>query len=201
MQTRRVKLRIVGMAPFDIPTTVEAKRPNLLRRDVTIQGQIQTTGFDGRQAWKIDPFLPSGKQAIELPADDLPALMEEAYFDGILVAAQKNGFPLRYLGQENLNGHPVHVIKVSMPGTGDSSIYLDADNFLEVKRLQKRMVMGQMTELEIITSDYRKQDGLMLAYRFEVRQKGATQGMRMLVDSVETNPAIAASRFLRAPAN
>ncbi len=198
LQSRRVKLRIIGMAPFDIPAIVEAKRPNLLRRDVQVQGQVQTSSYDGKDAWKIDPFLTSGKKAVDLSAEELPAMLEESYFDGILVAAQKLGFPLQYAGMDKLEGRRVHILKVSVPATGESTIYLDADSFLEIKRLQKRPVMGRMTELEVYTSDYRQHDGLMVAYRFEIGTKGAAQRMSMVVDAVENNPAIAASRFQRA---
>ncbi|MES2037723.1 MAG: hypothetical protein V4495_07795 [Pseudomonadota bacterium] len=201
VQSRRVKLRIIGMAPFEIPTTVEAKRPNLLRREVQVQGQVQISSYDGKDAWKIDPFLPSGKRAVDLSAEELPAMLEESYFDGILVAAQKQGFPLKYIGIENLDGRRVHVLKVSIPATGESTIYLDAGSFLEIKRLQKRQIMGRMTELEVYTSDYRLQDGLMMAHRFEIGTRGSTQRMSIVVDAVENNPAIAASRFQRAAAN
>src|SRR6476469_4275633 len=47
IQTRRVHMRIIGMAPFEIPVVVEAKRPNLIRKDVTLQGNVQVTAFDG----------------------------------------------------------------------------------------------------------------------------------------------------------
>lgn len=198
LQSRRVKLRIIGMAPFEIPTTVEAKRPNLLRRDVLVQGQTQVSAYDGKDAWKIDPFLTSGKKTVDLSAEELPAMLEESYFDGILVAAQKLGFPLQYAGIEKLDGRRVHVLKVSIPATGESTIYLDADSFLEIKRLQKRPVMGRMTELEVYTSDYRLHDGLMVAYRFEIGTKGSAQRMSIVVDAVENNPVIAASRFQRA---
>ncbi|MCH8619785.1 hypothetical protein [Undibacterium sp. TS12] len=198
VQARRVKLRIIGMAPFDIPTTVEARRPALLRRDVMLQGQVQVTAYDGKDAWKIDPFLPSGKRAIDLPAEELPALLEESYFDGILVAAQKQGFPMRYAGEENLDGRRVHVVKLTVPTTGESTIYLDAMNYLEIKRLQKRQIMGRSTELEVWSSDYRQQDGLTLPFRFEIAPKGASQRMSMVVDALENNPVIAVARFQRA---
>ena len=200
VQTRRVKLRIIGMAPFEIPSTVEARRPVLLRRDVFLQGQVQVTAYDGKDAWKIDPFMPSGKHAVDLPAEDLPALLEESYFDGILAAAQQQGFGLRYAGEEQLEGRRVHVLKVTVPATGESTIYLDAGSYLEVKRLQRRMVMGRLTELEVWSSDYRQQDGLMLPFRFEIAPKGIKQRISMVVDAVEnnpTNPTIAASRFQR----
>ena len=99
---------------------------------------------------------------------------------------------------EKLDGRRVHVLKVSIPATGESTIYLDADSFLEIKRLQKRPVMGRMTELEVYTSDYRLHDGLMVAYRFEIGTKGSAQRMSIVVDAVENNPVIAASRFQRA---
>jgi outer membrane lipoprotein-sorting protein len=197
VHSRRVKLRILGMAPFEIPTIVEAKRPNLIRREVNVQGQLQITGYDGKDAWKIDPFMPSGKKAIDVAVEDLPALLEETIFDGIVITASTLGFSPRYLGEQQIAGRTAHVIKVTVPGTGETTVFLDTTTFLEVKRLQKRLVMGRMTDLEVFSSDYRQQDGMWIPFKMEIGTVGASQRMSMVIDAVENNPSIVETRFKR----
>jgi hypothetical protein len=197
LHSRRVKLRLVGMAPFDLPTVVEAKRPHFLRREVNIQGQLQITAYDGKEAWKIDPFLPSGKKAVEVAAVDLPALMEEALFDGIVVKAAALGFSPRYLGERGVQGRAAHVIALTVPGTGETTVFLDTITFLEIKRLQRRLVMGRMTDLEVLSSDYRQQDDVWMPFKIEIGAVGASAKIVMLMELVENNPSIPDARFKR----
>lgn len=191
VQSRRVKLRAIGMAPFELPITVESRRPGLLRREVRIQDQVQITGFDGQQAWRIDPFVPGGQQ--EVPAAELPALREEVLFDGLLAAALRQKLPLRYLGESEVEGRKVHGLQVELPGSGESTVYLDAKTLLEVKRVQKR----QDGVIESFSRDYRRVAGVQIPHLIEIGVPGATQRAQMRIESVELNPVLDTARFSR----
>jgi outer membrane lipoprotein-sorting protein len=195
IQSRRITVRMVGLAPFDIISVAEAKRPQHLRREVNIQGNLQVTAYDGQSAWKIDPFMPSGKKPVGVSKDDLPALIEESYFDGLLIAAKESNFAMRYVGIEKLANQLVHVIQIDAPVSGSSTLYLDATSFLEVKRLQRRMVMGKLTELEVYSSDYRSHEGVLMPFKFEIGLKGGKPTMQMLVEQITFNPKLDHSRF------
>src|SRR5262245_14144903 len=40
----------------EAPLTVEIKRPNKMRLDVTFQGMTLTQSYDGKKGWVINPF-------------------------------------------------------------------------------------------------------------------------------------------------
>ncbi|MFZ6870502.1 hypothetical protein ACO0LF_00355 [Undibacterium sp. Di27W] len=197
MQIRRIKMRVTGIAPFAIPITIESKRPNLVRKDMQLKEYAQVASYDGKDAWMIDTFLPSGMQAVDVPQKELADLLQESYFDGALVEAYKQGFPLRYAGIERHDGRTVHVLKLKLPGTNELTIHLDSKSFLEITHIQKVLINGRMSELTVRSHDYRKQGDSMTPYRFDFVSKGENYSGSMVVDSVENNPVIATSRFQR----
>lgn len=197
IQTRRVHMRIIGMAPFEIPVAIEASRPNLIRKDVTLQGNVQVTAFDGKQAWKTDPFVPGGAAPSALPADEAKALLLESDFDGGLIQPASKGIAVAYLGPATVDGRAAHALRVTQPKGEAATVWLDAATYLEFKRTQPGPVMGQMKELDIFTSDYRLINGIQVPHKIEIGLSGAKEKMSVLVDTVELNPRIDPSRFAK----
>lgn len=195
IQSRRTKLRVIGMAPFDIPVTVEARRPNLIRKEVVLQGAVQVTAFDGTDAWKTDPFIPGGDKPAALPADERRSLMEEADFDGALVNAAAKGVKVAYVGPGQVDGKNAHVLRVTIANGDEARVYLDASSLLEVRRVQTRSVMGKMTELEINSSDYRLVDGIRIPHRVDIGAPGSKQRMSIVIDAVAMNVPLEPARF------
>lgn len=197
IKSRRVQMRILGMAPFDIPLTIESARPNLIRKDVTLQGSVQVTAFDGKQAWKTDPFVPGGNTPTALPADEAKALLLEADFDGTLIQPAAKGIKVAYQGPATIDGKPAHALRVTQPTGEIATVWLDATTYLEFKRTQPGPVMGQVKNLDIFTSDYRVVDGVQIPYKVEIGLSGAKEKMSILVDKVELNPRIDPARFAK----
>lgn len=197
VQSRRVRMRVIGMAPFELPVVVEASRPNLIRKEVSIQGSVQVTAFDGKQAWKTDPFVPGGAAPSALPAEEAKALVEEADFDGVLVNTAAKGTKAAYAGPATVNGKPAHALKLTLANGSAVTVWLDAATALEVKRTQLGPVMGQMKPLDIFTSDYREIDGYKMPHKMEIGLAGAKEKMSILIDSVELNVKLDGARFAK----
>lgn len=195
VKSRRLKMRIVGMAPFELPVMIEAKRPNMIRKEVSIQGSVQVTAFDGKQSWKTDPFVAGGAQPSALPAAEAKALLEEAEFDGILVNPAARGAKVSYVGTAAINGRDAHTLTVTMADGATITIWIDAGSFLEVKRTQMGPAMGTIKPLDIFSSDYRVVGGLRVPHKMEIGLANAKEKIAILVDAVEVNPSIDASRF------
>ena len=51
VQTRRLRLRVQGIMPADLPVLIEGRRPNLIRKEVSLQGAVQVSVFDGKSSW------------------------------------------------------------------------------------------------------------------------------------------------------
>lgn len=197
IQSRRVRMRLIGLAPFELPVVVEAARPNLIRKDVTIQGSVQSTAFDGKLTWKTDPFVAGGMKPAPLPPLEAKALMEEADFDGVLVNTAAKGVKVVYGGPAVVDGKPVHALNLTLPDGGAASIWLDAASYLEVKRTQPGLVMGAIKPIDIFSSDYRLVDGVRIAHRLDIGLSGSKDRMAIMIDGVELNARIDPVRFAK----
>lgn len=193
--TRRVKMRVIGMAPFDLPVVVESSRPNLIRKEVSLQGSVQVTAFDGKRSWKTDPFVAGGDKPAPLPADEAKALLAESDFDGVLIQPAAKGIKVAYLGPATVDGKAAHALRVTQPNGDAATVWLDATTFLEFKRTQPGPVMGQIKSLDIFTSDYRTVDGIRVPHKVEIGLSGAKEKMSVIVDVVELNVKIDPSRY------
>ena len=66
------------------------KRPDEVRTEASLQGMTQIEAYDGKEGWKISPFL-GRKDPERMSADDVKALMEDAEIDGPLVDWKEKG--------------------------------------------------------------------------------------------------------------
>lgn len=197
VKSRRLRMRIIGMAPFELPVLVEAARPNLIRKEVTIQGSTQVTAFDGKQAWKTDPFVPGGGTPSPLAPTEASALKVEADFDGVLIQPAAKGIKVVYTGSGTVDGKPAHTLQVTLANGDTATVWLDAASHLEIKRTQLGPVMGEMKPLDIFTSDYRSVDGVQLPHRMEIGLSGAKDRMSIIIDAAQLNVPLDPSRFTK----
>lgn len=199
--SRRLHLRIIGMAPFELPVVVEMRRPNLIRKEVSIQGSVQVTVFDGKQSWKTDPLVPDGGKPMALAPEEAKVLLEEADFDGALIRPDSKGVKVRYMGPSRVAGRPAHKLRVILATGAEATVWFDAGSYLEVKRTQMGPVMGQTRPMDILTSDYRLVDGVKVAHKLEIGLAGAKEKVAIMIDTVELNAPIDGARFAKPVAN
>ncbi len=197
VQSRRMRLRVIGMAPFEIPVMIEAARPNLIRKEVTIQGALQISGHDGKQTWKLDPFIPGGDKPAALAPAEAKALLEEAELDGLAALHAAKRIKVVYNGPAVVDGKAVHALGVTNPDGSPATVWLDATSFLEIKRTQQGLVMGAMKPVDILSSDYRSIDGVRVAHRLDIGLAGAKDKMSIAIDAVEMNVKLDPARFAR----
>ncbi|MEO7775664.1 MAG: hypothetical protein ABIT61_13480 [Steroidobacteraceae bacterium] len=201
MQTRRVVMRVTGMAPFEIPVVSDAMRPNLLLKKVTLQGAVQLTGYDGRSAWRVDPFASSSGKAVDVPVAELADFMEETDFDGPLVNAGAKQNRLRYVGAKVLTiagkQVPVHAVELTMASGRQAMVHLDGSSYLEVLRTQVRPAMGRDMPMQITSSDYRTVQGIRLPFLIEIAIDGLPEPIRLRIDSVAFGVAMERAQFVR----
>src|SRR5436189_4871431 len=84
VKTLRRTGKVIAGGGFEIPIVEENKRPNLVRQDITIQGLVGTSAYDGKIGWKIQPW--QGKKDAEAMGEgELKGIIDESDFDGPLV--------------------------------------------------------------------------------------------------------------------
>ncbi|MCA1829459.1 MAG: WD40/YVTN/BNR-like repeat-containing protein [Myxococcales bacterium] len=163
------------------------KRPDSIRREISLQGLTGIDAFDGAEAWSVDPFN-GRRDAFRKPADDARALSEDADFEGPLVDAQAKGHRVEYLGTEDVDGTPALKLRVSLKNGDTIYTYLDPDYFLEIRRVTQRMVRGSERITETDFGSYVVVDGIQVPGSIESGRKGAPKDARFALDSAEANP-------------
>jgi len=179
---------------MEAPISMTKKRPEMMRLDFTVQGMTGTQAYDGTNAWMVMPFM--GKKDPEpMSGDDLKEAKEQADFDGPTWDYKAKGNTVELLGKADIEGTPAYKLKVVTKNGTDSTLYIDAETFLEVKAEAKRKVQGQEIESETTFGNYQEFDGLVFPMSIEMKQKGAAAGQTVTLDKVEVNPQITDDTF------
>jgi len=173
---------------------VEQKRPNSMRMEFTLQGMTGVQAYDGNVGWQIMPF--SGRTAAEpLAEDELKGVQEQADFDGPLTDYKAKGHTVELVGKEKVEGSDAYKLKLTLKNGDVRYIFLDADQFLEVRMEGKTKVRGTDVESESTLGDYKEVGGLMLPHAVESGQRGSPQKMKMTIQKVELDVPIDDARF------
>lgn len=185
---------------MEAPFVLEQKRPNLMRMDFTLQGMTGSQAYDGNVGWQFMPF--SGRKDPEpVPEDQLKQLKEQADFDGPLVDYKAKGNQVELVGKDKVEGSDAWKLKVTLKNGEVRYIYLDADQYLDIRSEGKTTIRGTEMEFEATMGDYKEVGGLMLPFAVESGQKGSPQKMKMTLKDVVLNQPIDDARFkMPAPA-
>jgi len=194
VQTARMSGTMTVGPGMEAPFVIEFKRPNQMRLDFTLQGMTGTQAYDGKTGWMLMPF--SGRKDPEpMPTEALKEVEEQADFDGPLVDYQAKGHKVEFVGKEKVEGSDAYKLKVTLKNGDIRYIYLDADQYLEIRVESKTMVRG--TEIETTTSigDYKEVGGLMVPHAMETTQAGSPQSRKVTIEKIELNVPIDDARF------
>lgn len=179
---------------MEAPISMTKKRPEMTRLDFTVQGMTGSQAYDGTTGWLVMPFLGK-KEAEPMSADQLKEMKEQADFDGPTWDYKAKGHKVELLGKSEVEGTPAYKLKLTTKDSTESTIYIDAENFLEVKVEAKRKVQGQEIEGETIFGNYQEFEGLLFPMSIEMKAKGAPAGQSITLEKVEINPAVADDIF------
>lgn len=179
---------------MEAPFTLEMARPSKARMEFTLQGMTAVQAYDGKNGWALMPFL--GKKDPEpMAAEDLSQMESQSDLDGALVDYKDKGHQVEYLGKADLEGTPVHKLKVTLKNGKVVTYYLDAEHFLELKTESRNKIQGQEVETETLVGDYKEVGGVLFAHSMESKIKGGPTAMAMNIAKIEVNPEVPASRF------
>ena len=99
------------------------------------------------------------------------------------------------MGKDKVEGSDVYKLKVTLKNGDLLYIYLDADQYLEVRTESKTSVRGTDVEGESTIGDYKEVGGLMFPHAMEQGQKDNPQKMKMTINKIELNVPIDDARF------
>lgn len=167
-----------------------------VRIDASVQGLTLVQAYDGKTAWKVNPFQ-GRKDAEQMNADEARALADEASIDGALLAATANGSKVDYLGREDIDGTEAYKLRVSQADGTVFTYYLDPDVFLEIKVLERRTIRGVEQETETDLGDYERVAGVYFPFSIASgpRNSADTAKQVITITSGEANVAAPPSLF------
>jgi outer membrane lipoprotein-sorting protein len=173
-----------------------ARRPNLMRRETTINGQHAVMAFDGKTFWMTRGDGPPQ----QLPGAQAAYAMQDAEFDSVFVDYKDKGNKITLVGKETLEGQPVYHLQVTKKTGPVQDFYLDADRGLE-KRISVRVVAPDQPAVTFVTemSDYRDVDGRQIPFKTLQSQNGVTV-TTVTLEKVEFNVTADDSLFRMPPA-
>jgi outer membrane lipoprotein-sorting protein len=175
------------------------KRPNKLRRDITIQGLNLVMAYDGQNGWQIIPFTGK-KDAEPMASDELKDIQEEADTDGPLVDYKQKGHKVELVGKEKVEGTDAYNLKVTLKNGDIRNIYLDADSFLPIKTTGKTSRRGTEIKVESTLGDYKEVSGILVPFSIQVHLEGADiDSQKITFEKVEFNVPVDDSVFKMPP--
>ncbi|MGQ9897993.1 MAG: hypothetical protein ACUVR8_10625 [Acidobacteriota bacterium] len=184
---------IFGGGQAEGPLVTLAVRSGKARQEVTLGGAKLIQAYNGETAWQVNPFTGSSKPE-KMPADEAAQLIEAADLDGPFIDSAKKGYKLELAADEELDGAPVHVVKVTNKEGKKDTYYVDAKSGLILKVLGKDVVQGNEVEIETVLSNYKEVNGIMTAHAIDRFIKGQPF-VQIVVERVEHNVEVEDSLF------
>jgi outer membrane lipoprotein-sorting protein len=196
VKSMKITAKASGGGGPELPIIVYQTRPNNARVEFSLQGLTGVQAYDGKTGWFINPF--QGKKDAELMGEDqLKQMEEQADFDGPLVNYKDKGHKVELLGKEPVEGTDAYKLRVTLKNGNVQTVYLDGEEYLEIKTEQKRIVRGTETETETIIGDYKDVEGIMVPFSTESGPKGSPSDakQKFTVEKVEFNVPVEAAIF------
>jgi hypothetical protein len=157
-----------------------------VRVDAALQGLALVQAYDGKAAWRINPF-EGRKDAERMTDDEARSLADTGSLRGPLQNAAADGSIVTYLGREDFDGTDTHKLKV-VQKDGDEFVYLlDPDSMLEVKMIETRRLRGALQVVEYEFGDYEKIGGIYYPMSIESGPQGSSQRQRTIIATGAAN--------------
>jgi hypothetical protein len=169
---------------MELPIRAARARPNLFLTEADFQGMRIVQAFDGARAWGVNPLMGASEPA-PLPDDEGAFFALQADFDGPLVDARRKRIQLALAGKETLGEREAWRIEIAYPGGHKETSFLDAETWLEVRRLGKTASNGVVVDVQTDYLDYTEVEGVKLASRWTI---GTPMGpLEIRLDRIEAN--------------
>ena len=170
----------------ETPVILTIKRPNFIYAEVLFQTSPMICGYDGKTAWWFNRAQLSEPQT--LTAEDALIFTRYADFGDLFVDFEQKGQKIELIGIEDLDGKKAHKLKITSQNGIIRYVYLDAENFHDVKESYKSKNKKEFG-LDVIFKDFRAIDGVMFPFYHDIT------GEQTIIERIEMNVGIDDSIF------
>jgi len=192
--------RLTGHMTLDSITSgtivVEQRRPNMIREEITFNGQTLVRAFDGVSAWTMVPAGAGTDSGVHvLTGDDARNLAAEGDFDGAIIDARVKGNDVALAGRDSIAGTPVYKLKVTLRSGYVDYWYIDSATALPSKWEGMRIINGKPIIFESFFRDYLTVDGQRFVRVVDSGSPGSAAHQEMVFDHIDINPTLDNTRF------
>lgn len=195
-KTMRTTGKMVNSRGLETAFVYEVKQPDSFRIEAKPTGSESIVqASDGQISWWVILGRPQ-----EMPEVLAKHLKNVASIGGPLGAYRANGHRVELIGKEHVNDRQGYKLKLicKEDAEGDEEFYfIDAETFLLSRVEGKKTIKGRTTEYIKTFSDYRRVDGLMLAFGEKEKEREGRGGPETVrtVERVEVNVDLPDERF------
>jgi len=172
--------------------TMYKKEPDKVRMDIEVMGMIITQAYDGEAAWGVNPQTGSREEVPERQAEDMKrmALGIDAF-----IYPEKYGIAFAYKGKEKIEEKDYLVLEQTFSDGHKATLYIDPKTYLTYKSKSTAVnQMGVEVEQETFESDFKKVNGMTIAYSIIIFQDGE-EFMKLTLTEVTFNSGLEDSLF------
>lgn len=186
-----------GKQDTRLPFVMSMKRPRKSRLEVKVQDQTAVQVWDGRQGWKVRPFL-NRNEVENFTAAEARSAAAAAELDGPLVDFAKKGTKVELAGTEVVEGKNTYKLTLTPKGGEKRHLWIDAQSFLEAKiEGDPRRMDGRMRPVAVFYRDFRLVGGLQFPHTMETVVETVAGSHKMTIQAIKVNPPLDDSLFAR----
>ena len=188
-----------GKENVRLPFTWTMKRPHKSRLEIKFQGKTAVQVFDGKQGWKVRPFLNRDDVEPYTAAETKQAASWQD-LDGPLMDYAAKGTKVELAGKEAVEGRDNYKLKLTLATGEQRYLWVDAKTFLETKMDgAPRKMDGRLKSVVVYSRDYKKVDGVTVPYTLETVVDGVKQSHKISIQTVALNKPLDDTLFARPP--
>jgi len=179
-----------------VPFVMQYKRPLKSRVQIEFKGQSAIQVYDGRQGYKLRPYL-NRHDWESYNAEELRQAAVEQELDGPLIDCLSKGTKVVAEGVEPVEGREAYRLALTFKNGQSRHVWVDTQSFLEVQVDGTRRVDGKPRSMWTVMRDYKSINGLLIPHLMETRVDGIPGSEKIAVEKVALNPALDDALFAR----
>ncbi len=180
-----------------LPFVLKLKRPQMSRLEIDFAGKKALQIYDGKNGWKVRPFL--GRNEVEpFTTAEMHTAADQGDLDGYLIDHEAKGIKVEVMGMDSVEGHDAYRLQLTMKDGQVRHLWVDAKSFLEVKvEGVPRRLDGTMHNVEIYYRNYGSISGLMIPFVLETVVEKVQPSRKITVETVVLNPKLEDNAFAK----
>jgi outer membrane lipoprotein-sorting protein len=180
-----------------LPFVMSMKRPQKSRLELKFQDQTAVQVWDGKQGWKVRPYL-NRNEVEDYTAAETMSAGAAAELDGPLVDFAKKGTKVELAGTEVVEGRNTYKLKLTPKGGEPRHLWIDAASFLEVKiDGEPRKLDNKLHKVAVYYRDFKKVGGLQLPHTMETLVEQVKGSHKLTIQAIKVNPPLDDSLFAK----